>query len=166
MVQKFLSRTVLLWAVLLAACTIQLVPAYDQALVEGLDEANTGALTLFASVESGSPQAEFEEYEERYAELIGRIEALRQRALNRQIPPLASRLSKVRIVRDYCNSETDPTACVNASPASLERVLEVLRRMRDRHRSAGLAEDTVSLFRNDYNTAMGQALTVENALKR
>ena len=47
-----------------------------------------------------------------------------------------------------------------------DRGLDVLRKMRDRHRSAGLAADTVGLFRTDYNTAITQALTVENALKR
>jgi hypothetical protein len=166
MMPAILKRTAVLWALVLAACTIQLVPSYDQALVEGLDQANTQALTLFASVESGSPASEFGDYEDRYATLIGTFDALRQRAANRQIPPLAARLSKVRIVRDFCNSESDPAGCVNVSPASLDRVLQVLRRMRDRHRSNGLAEDTVGLFRTDYNTAIAQALTVENALKR
>jgi hypothetical protein len=160
------KRAVLLWAMLLAACTIQLVPDYDQALVEGLDEANTAALTLFAAVESGSPATEFGEYEERYAELIGTFDALRQRAMSRQVPALADRLSRLGIVRDLCDSESDPSACVNTSPASLERVLQVLREMRDRHRSGGLAIDVVELFRTDYRTAVAQALTVENALKR
>ena len=163
MMPAILKRTALLWMFVLTACTIQLVPDYDQALVEGLDQANTQALTLFAAVESGSPASEFGDYDERYATLIGTFDALRQRAANRQIPPLAARLSKIRFVRDYCN---DAASCVNVSPASLERVLDVLRKMRDRHRSSGLAVDTVGLFRTDYNTAIAQALTVENALKR
>jgi hypothetical protein len=167
MIPMLWKKTVLLWVVVLAACTVQLVPSYDQALVEGLDDANTAALTLFASVEDGSPQSEFAGYEERYAQLIGKFEALHQRAVNRQIPPLAARISRLSIVRDYCNSDSDPTACVNASPASLLRVLAVIRRMREQHGSArGLAADIVGLFRNDYNTAVAQAITVENALKR
>jgi hypothetical protein len=166
MVQKIWKRTILFWTVLLAACTIQLVPNYDQTLVDGLDEANTTALIVFAEVEDGSPQSEFAQFGSRYAELIGKFDALQQRAANRQIPPLAARLSKLSIVRDFCNSKSNPTECVNASPSSLARALEVLRKMRDRHSGSGLARDTVLLFRNDYNTAMGQALTVENALKR
>lgn len=156
----------MLWAVLLAACTVQLVPGYDQALVEGLDRNNAAALTLFASVEGGSPKEKFADYEERYAELIGGFEALRQRAENREIPPLATRLSRLKFVKDFCNSETNPTACVNASPEAIKRVLEVFRMMRDKHRSAGLGVDVVKLFQTDYSTAIGQALTVENALKR
>jgi hypothetical protein len=161
------KKAALLWVFVLAACTVQLAPSYDQALVEGLDKANTTALTLFAAVESGSPTSEFGKYEDRYAELIGTFDALRQRALNRQVPPLAKRLSRLSIVRDYCNSESDPTACLNASPASLEEVLKLLRRMRDQHKGpSGLAPDIVQIFRDGYNVAIAQALTVENALKR
>ena len=161
------KKAVLLWVFMLAACTVQLAPSYDQALVEGLDEANAAALTLFASVETGSPQSEYGEYEERYAQLIGTFDALRQRAMNRQIPPLTERLSRLSIVRDYCNSESDPTGCLNASPASLESALTLLRRMRDTHNSpSGLAPDIVQAFRDSYNVAIAQALTVENALKR
>ena len=160
------KRAAFLWLFVLTACTIQLAPAYDRALVEGLDQANTETLTLFAAVESGSPAAKFGGYERSYAELIGTFEALRQRAENRQIPPLAKRISRISMVRDFCDSRTDPTGCVNASPASLRRVAEVLRKMRDRHRSNGLEPDVVGLFRTDYNTAIAQALTVETALKR
>ena len=166
MIPVIWKRTVLLWAVLLAACTIQLAPSYDQALVDGLDTNNAAALTLFALVESGSPKEKFGDYEERYAELIGGFEALHQRAQNRQIPPLAARLSKLNIVKGLCNSQTDPTACVNTSPAAIERVLAVFRMMRDTHKSKGLQKDIVEAFQTDYRTAIDQALTVENALKR
>ena len=156
----------LVWTLVLAACAIQLAPAYDQTLVDGLNQRHAQALTLFASVEGGSPASEFGEHRQYYAELIGGFEALRERAAGREIPPLAQRISRLRIVRDFCNSEADPTGCVNASPAALERVLEVLRRMRDRHRTRGLATDLITLFRRDYSTAIAQALTVENALRR
>ena len=166
MIPAIWRKTVLLWTVLLAACTVQLAPAYDQALVEGLDASHAKALTLFAALETGSSAAEFETYAPRYAELIGGFEGLRERALARQVPPLARRLSKARIVQDFCNSRDDPTACVNASPSSLERVVAVIRMLRNRHRSSGLEEETVRLLRRDYSLAIGQAITVENALKR
>jgi len=161
------KRTALLWVFVLAACTIQLVPSYDQALVEGLSEANTAALTLFAALESGSPPSEFAEYEDRYAELIGKFDALRQRALTRQIPPLAKRISSIRTVASFCDSEDNPTSCLNASPDSLKSVLALLRRMSNQHNTgSGLAPDIVETFRDSYNAAITPALTVENALKR
>jgi hypothetical protein len=166
MISAILKRFVLLWAVLLTACTIQLAPGYDQALAEGLDASNKQALTLFASLESGSPASEFDSYEPRYAELIGGFDALRQRAMTRQIPPLAKRLSSLKMVQTFCNSESDPGGCLNVTPSSLAQVLSLLRRMRDTHKSRGLESEQVELFRNGYNPAIAQALTVENALKR
>lgn len=159
------KRAALLWMFVLAACTIQLVPAYDQALVEGLDQANTEALTLFATLdEADSPASKFSDYEQRYAAVIGRFEALQQRAGRRQIPPLATRLSRLGVVHSICGG--DAAACVNTSPASLNVAIAQLRQMRNTHRSRGLTPDLVNQFRNAYNTAIAQALTVENALKR
>lgn len=166
MVPAICKRAVLLWVFVLAACTIQLVPGYDQALVEGLDKTNTEALTLFAAVEGGSPKTEFGNYEEKYADVIGSFDALHQRASTRQVPPLAKRLARQRIVQDFCNSASDPASCLNVTPGSLGQVLSTLRRMRDTHKSSGLAPDIVQNFRNAYNPAIAQVLTVENALKR
>lgn len=166
MVPAILKRTMLLWAFVLAACTVQLAPAYDPALVQGLDQTNVQALTLFAELEAGSPPSEFPSYAPRYAALIGQFDALRQQAMARQIPPLAKRLSSLKLVEKLCKSDIDPTACVNTTPASLAQVLGNLRRMRDTHRTAGLQPDIVTLFRGGYDPAIAQALTVENALKR
>jgi hypothetical protein len=166
MIPAIWKRAALLWILVLAACTVQLAPAYDQALAEGLDQANIETLTLFAALERGSPHARFSDYEDRYAAVIGRFEALRQRAAGREIPPLAARLSRLGPIQHICTTAADPTACVNASPASLAEVLAVLRQMRDTHRLRDLAADDVENFRNAYNPAIAQALTVENALKR
>jgi len=164
-----ISRYVLLpWLFVLTACTVQLVPSYDRDLVQGLDQAHVEALTLFASVdgEEGSPATAFTGLEQRYASVIGRFEALRQRAQGRPIPPLARRISRLGIVRDFCNSQSDPSGCVNASPGSLAEVLSLFRRMRSRHQRGGLPPDVVALFRQSYDAAIEQALTVERALQR
>lgn len=162
------KRATLLWVIVLTACTIQLVPDYDQVLVQGLDQANTEALALFAAVEveTALPASKFSENEARYATLIGRFEALKQRAENRLVPPLGSRLVGIRVVRDVCNAEGNGGGCLNVSPASLARVLEVIRAMRDMHRETGLSPARIGFFRRDYDTAISQAITVENALRR
>lgn len=158
------KRAALLWVFVLAACTIQLVPPYDQALVDGLDQANTQALALFAAVEKGSPAARFGDYEQRYAEVIGRFEALQERALRRPTPPLAGRLARLPALRPICGN--DPATCLNTSPTVLATVLTQFRQMRDTHQSRGLAPDIVTNFRDGYNTAIANAMAVENALKR
>lgn len=157
---------VVLALLLLSSCAIQLVPDYDQALLEGLNDANTEALTLFAQVESGSPAEEFSNYARDYATVIGKFGALRQRAQSRYVPPLASRLAEKKIVRDFCASESNPNGCLNASPESITEILSSLRTMRDLHRQRGLENGAVVAFRNRYDIQIDQALTVENALKR
>ncbi|WP_284124631.1 hypothetical protein [Parerythrobacter aestuarii] len=153
-------------ALLLSACMASLAPQYDQSLVENLTAANEDALTLFALIEDGSTKEDFARLEYRYASLIGRFDALRQRASTRYIPPMASRLKELSIVRNFCNSESDPNGCVNASPASLAELIATLKRMRTLHRQAGLDPGAVIAFRNRYDIQIDQALTVENALKR
>lgn len=151
---------------LLSGCAIQLVPDYDQALLEGLNDANIEALTLFAEVENGSPVEEFPDHARNYAALIGKFGALRQRALSRYVPPLATRLSEKKIIRDFCASATNPDGCLNASPGSIGEILANIRQMRDLHRARGLTGGAVVAFRNRHDIQIDQALTVENALKR
>lgn len=160
----------LFWLIILSAalsaCTVQLAPSYDDALAEGLAEANTQALTLFASVEDGSTPEQFPAYAVSYATVIGRFDALQQRAEARQIPPLATRLTRLGIVQSVCGGGAEATGCVNASPASIGEVLRQLRDMRRIHRTRGLTAGDVQLYRDSYNPAIHQALTVESALRR
>ena len=151
---------------LLSGCVAQLVPDYDQSLVDGLNTANEETLTLFASVETGSEETEFAGYEDDYAGLIGKFEALRQRARARYVPPLGERISQMQIAPEICNSEDDPQACLNVTPTVLGQVLSTLRRMRDQHEANGLVSAAVVDFRGAYDTQIDQALTIENALKR
>lgn len=166
MVPAILKKTVLLWVLMLAACTISLVPTYDQALVDGLNKANTETLTLFAELETASGPETFPTYQEHYASVIGQFEALEQRAAARQIPPLAERLLKLKAVEKLCGPGIDATECVNVTPKRLKNIVVGLRVLRDLHRANGLKSDSVELARGNYDPAIQLALSVENALKR
>lgn len=164
------SRLIALVAVtLLAACAVQLAPAYDPALVEALDAANARTLTLFAELEDGAPAATYADYRDDYATVIGGFEALRLRAAKRPIPPLAKRLEKVRFVADFCNSsraELGEGSCVNASPISIGTIVETVRALRQRHRTVGLQSGDIALARSRYDLLIDRAMVVEAALKR
>lgn len=165
------GKTLRLWlavlfSVALGACAISLVPSYDAALAEDLEAANKHALVLFAKLEGGSPASKFETYSDDYSELIGTFEGLKQRAETRAMPPLAKRLQKTAIFQAFCDSKTNPMACLNASPNSLGQVLTTLRMLRDTHRTSGVTAVLMTGFKREYDTAIRQALTVENALKR
>lgn len=152
--------------VALSACTISLVPAYDEALTADLEDANKQALVLFAKLENGSPANKFSDFTDSYSELIGAFEDLKQRAETRPMPPLAKRLQKTEIFQSFCNSKDNPMSCLNASPGSMGQVLTTLRMMRDTHRVSGLTAALMPGFKREYETAIRQALTVESALKR
>lgn len=157
--------------VCLSGCAIQLAPDYDAQLQEGLIAANKDALTLFAKVESGSTKAEFATLSGDYANVIASFEALRQRADSRQIPPLASRLTKMKFFAEFCDQHNDPNSCLNATSSSLTALVATLRRLRDDHRgvnggAGGLSEEHVAHLRSSYDQKIHQALTVETALKR
>lgn len=161
------KRAALLWLFVLTACTIQLVPTYDQALVDGLNKANTETLTLFAELEGQELGKEsFATYEARYASVIGQFDALRQRAEARDVPPLAQRLLKLKTVERLCGTGVGATECVNITPKRLENILAGLRTLRDRHRNRGLASDSIELARGNYDPPIQLVLSIENALKR
>jgi len=150
----------------LAACTVGLVPAYDADLAQGLSSAHAQALVQFARVEEGSPKEDYPAHADAYAELIGAFGELKSRAATRPIPPLASRLAKTSVFRKVCPATDDPEVCLNATPDSIEMVLNTLRTMRTTHRTTGLEPAIVDLFQREYLTAIDQAMTVEAALKR
>lgn len=168
MVPATLKRTILLWFFALAACTIHLVPSYDQGLVDGLNKANTETLTLFAELEGRNDLGKdtFATYEGRYASVIGQFSALKLRADARDVPPLAQRLLKLKAVERLCGTGADATECVNITPKRLDNIIAGLRTLRNQHRDRGLAPDSIDLARGNYDPPIQLVLSVENALKR
>lgn len=150
----------------LSGCAIQLVPDYDEGLVDELNSVNVATLTLFAELEGGSPASAYAAHAEDYAALIGRFEALRQRARARYVPPLAAELARKKAFESFCRGEGNATACLNVAPESIGEILSTLRMMRDTHSAGGLDPGAVKLFRGRYDIEIDQALTVEQALKR
>jgi len=71
---------------LMAGCAVQLAPSYDTTIIDGLTGANEQAMTLFASVSSGTEGSPFSDREKTYDELIGKFGALRVQALARPTP--------------------------------------------------------------------------------
>lgn len=158
-------------ALTLSACTTQLAPAYDDALLQGLVKADEKALVLFSAVSNGSGKQEFREFSSRYDNLIGTFGSLQNQAKARATPPLAKKLAeqmaKYEILKDVCGGDTgDPGSCVNSSPSAMAEIINTLSKMRETHESQGLKKDIVKLFKGSYDISINQAITVETALKR
>lgn len=151
----------------LSACTMSLVPQYQQSLVDGINQANTKALTLFATLSRGSPKAEFPKLKPRYDEVIGAFDALRLAASSRAVPALAGQLFGGSLLKKVCTEAgKDTNDCVNATPLFLAEVVSIVTDIRDDHADAGLGADEVAYYKPLYDQEIRFALTVENALKR
>jgi hypothetical protein len=156
----------MLIAVMLSGCAIQLAPDYDAKLHEGLVEANKDALTLFAKVETGSKQTEYAKLSDEYASVIASFDALRQRAVARQNPPLTQRLARMKFFASFCDAKNDPEDCLSSTNRALDGMVNVLRQLRDTHQVRDLSVERVDTLRKSYDQKIDQALTVETALKR
>lgn len=154
-------RALLLGVVLaLMGCTAALTPSYDAELVSGVNEANEQALILFSKVSGGSSAARFAALSPTYDEIIGKFDALRIRAAARDVPPMGQ-----QIAARLCPDDPDPSACANASPGSLQTIVQNFQRMKQEHQQNGLTSLEVQAFKNAYETSIEQVLLVETALQ-
>jgi hypothetical protein len=147
----------------LVGCMAHLAPDYDQAIVDGLTKANEQAMTLFASVSSGTTLASpFSAREAAYNSTIGKFDALRLEVLARPVPqPPSSRASPTN---GAALGAAGPPRAPSAN--SLTTIVKSLTQMRNRDKSGPMPADVVALFKNNYELSFSQALTYEEALKR
>ena len=77
----------LLLVLLAGACTIKLVPDYDQSILDGLGKVDDAAQLLFAAISGGSSKSDFAKEDGTYSQLIGEVNALSLQAKARPEPP-------------------------------------------------------------------------------
>lgn len=160
-------RNLLLLAFVLAGCQASLAPSYDPALIAGVNAANQEALVLFSEVSTGAPTARYATLAPKYDALIGKFDALRLQAEARDVPPLGRRIAKALTAKNEQLAEIcgeDAINCVNASPRSLEAIVNNFARMKTSTRTKDLTAETVTLHKNAYEISIQQVLVVETAL--
>ena len=124
-----------------------LAPAYDKAVSEALNAANTEAMTLFASLSLGVQKQDFPSRAEQYAQVIGKLDALAISANARPVPKNA--------VTDKVNAVLDKTlpATVESSDTRLpsvvaiRKIAETVIKMRDTDIKQGLTAYEVIAFK-------------------
>ncbi|TAU35381.1 hypothetical protein ELI44_37200 [Rhizobium ruizarguesonis] len=155
---------------IMAGCSVQLSPEYDKITFSNLSALNVKAETLFASLSAGGTAANFSNYQDTYAELIGGFSAARIATLNRQTPPLSAKLLTSPTLKTACAN--DPASCVNPTPYNLQQVIALLTSMRDTHKRGKLVGELVvgfnggGGFKGQYEIEMGRVLAFESALQR
>lgn len=150
----------------LSACATQLAPEYDEALLEGLNDASAEVMTLFASASGGTTANTFPAREDRYNNLIGRLDAMVIAAGARPVPQnrVTDTINRLLEARGHQPLEND-----DATPPSahaIQRVSETLAKMRDTDKRQGVTALEVQAFRGQAVIYFDQAITYENFLQR
>ena len=155
---------------LIAGCSVQLAPAYNEATYKSITDLNVKTETLFASLSKGGTAGDFQKYKATYDELIGGFSAARMLTATRDVPPISRRAFGIAGLSAACG--TDFTDCVNPTPHHLDKVIVLLTAMRDTHQKGGLVGELVvglngqAGFKGQYEIEMNRILVFEGALKR
>jgi hypothetical protein len=150
----------------LSGCATQLAPAYDKAVVDGLNAANTDTMTLFASASGGTQAATFNAREAHYNGTIGKLDALAVQAASRPVPKnkvtdAVNQLLDKRKISTVSDDDATPP-----SVAAIQKVSATLGKMRDTDHQQGLTALEVQGFKNIAVISFDQAITYENFLNR
>lgn len=153
----------LLLSIMLTGC-VQLAPAYDKKLYSDLTDVNASLLGFFSSVSMGTRKQSFPERKDTYHALIGKIEALAMQSGSRPIPD-RDILNKIN---DYLIANDREILFEDRPPsvASLQKISETLKKMRQTDADRGLTPGAVKIFKNGVVLSMDQALTYEAFLNR
>lgn len=161
---------IILIALAISGCAIQLSPAYNQATFTSISDLNVKTETLMAAVSQGGTGGDFAKYKATYDQLIGGFSAARMQTASRDVPAPSQRVLKIAHLDSVCGN--DPTNCVNPTPHHLDQVIKVLTKMRDVHQSGELkgylvtGSNGIGGFKYQYEIEMTRILLFESALQR
>lgn len=151
-------------AFLLAACSAQLAPSYDDYIDNNLTQLSQTIETYYAAMPAtGYSKESFSKQEPFYADTLGKIEALKTRAAARPIPEGA--------VTRWLGMQQKPNGASgvgNEIPtvANLNLVADALQQLRDTQRTSGLSPNFAQRTVEQIRIALRNAITYEMALKR
>ena len=160
---------ILVTGLVLAACSVQLAPDYEQPIVDGLNDFNAAILTHMASVSDGTEPGLNAEAQKVYDSLEGQGMALMMLIEARPTPkPAIARLFGASRADDIPPDGEGGGLDVLDAPTDdqVAQILGQLDRMENEDRDQGLASGQYKLYANAIESFMRNALTYELALKR
>jgi hypothetical protein len=104
----FITMLALIATLLNAACTIQLAPAYDRALVEGIRDANNDIMQLYATTGMGVDQKSFGQRVDQYNKVIGKVDALALQSQSRPVPDSAVQNKVDQALKQWTDGNVPP----------------------------------------------------------
>lgn len=150
----------------LAACQVQLAPAYDKALAEGLSQTSADSMTLLASAAGGTSAGTYASRRDEYSQLIGRLEALALAAGARPMPKNKVGDAINRLLEKRGSPALEDDDATPPSAHAIRKVAETFAKMRDTDRKQGVTAFEVEAFKGQVRIYLDQAITYENFLER
>lgn len=150
----------------ITGCAIQLVPPYDKVVADGLTQVNTEAMTLLATVSSGTKAETFSAREEKYNTLIGKVEALALQAGARPMPKNKVSDAINRALDKRASQQLTDDDSTPPSAYAIKKVAETFIKLRDTDRKQGITSTEALAFKGQVIIYLDQATTYENFLQR
>jgi hypothetical protein len=160
------QKLFLLQLCLLFGCATQLAPTYDKTVVDGLNTSSVDAMTLFATISAGSKAQDFGARADRYASLIGKLDALALAAAARPLPKNKVTDSINRFLEKRGATALSDDDATPPSAHAIQRISVTLAKMRDTDQKQGLSAYEIIAFKGQVSTYFDQAITYENFLQR
>lgn len=155
---------------LFSSCAVSLAPKFDQGIVDNLSATSTDIFQLLAGVSEGTNSSDFNQREEKYNNLIGKIEALELQIKARPLPKnkkiekiiekANNRLSERKVGALITIGDTAPSA------TALEQIVKNLEQMKTTDKTNGLKPGAVAVFKGFIELYLDQALTYERFLNK
>jgi hypothetical protein len=165
--QRALLAVLLVVSSLLAGCTAQLAPAYDQNISDGLDGANKDIQTLFASIGDSVTKDTFKNRSDSYNKIIGELNALELQAKLRPSPQGLVNINNVNAALQKSGvAQIDPNFTDVPSVRSINDTSGTMSHMRDFDAAGGLRGGQLKALENQALTFLSQAIAYESFLKR
>jgi hypothetical protein len=158
---------VLLIAVGVAGCAVRLAPAFDRAIIDGLNRTNEEAMIFFASVVNGGSAGTFPRRQNEYNSLQGKLETLVAMAKARGNPPPPA--AGVAVLGVFAGASAPQQADALVEPPTMKNVeamIRIVNDMRFDDSRGRLTAAQVAFQKNNFITQMNYALTYEKMLDR
>lgn len=149
-----------------AGCATQLAPPYDKNVAEGLGAANTETMILLAAASQGTDKSSFSSREDKYNNLIGKLDAIALSAGARPMPKnkVTDAINKLLVKRGVKPIDDDDST--PPSSHSIKKIAETLTKMRDTDKKQGVTAFEAQAFKGQIAVYFDQAITYENFLQR
>lgn len=162
------QSAVLGFVFLFSSCAVSLAPKFDQGIVDNLSASSIEVFQLLSEVSAGTKNTDYDKRDEKYNNIIGKLEALELQIKARPMPKnkIADKVIsgvneklKVSGVSNFISSQD-----VAPSATALENIVKNISQMKDTDKLQGITKTEALVFKNNIEIFFDQSLTYERFL--